>query len=52
LRLNCAAVGTRWCWFTQVPTRRRLPMPDLIYSLLIVGFFVLAWSFTKACEKL
>jgi len=27
-------------------------MPDLIYSLLIVAFFVAAWYFTLACEKL
>jgi len=27
-------------------------MPDLIYSLLIVGFFLIAWMFTRACEKL
>jgi len=27
-------------------------MPDVIYSLLLVGFFMVAWWFTRACEKL
>jgi len=27
-------------------------MPDIAYSLLLVAFFVVAWYFTRACEKL
>jgi len=27
-------------------------MPDLIYSFLLIAFFVMAWWFTKACERL
>jgi len=27
-------------------------MPDVIYSLLLIAFFMVAWWFTKACERL
>jgi len=27
-------------------------MPDVIYCLMIVAFFVVAWYFTLACDKL
>jgi len=27
-------------------------MPDVIYSMLIVAFFVLAWKMVEACERL
>jgi len=27
-------------------------MPDLVYCLVIVGFFVIAWMMVQACERL
>jgi len=27
-------------------------MLDIVYSLLIVAFFVVAWMFVQACERL
>jgi len=27
-------------------------MPDIIYSVAIVAFFVLAWKMVEACERL
>jgi hypothetical protein len=32
--------------------RGGIVMPDVIYSLLIVAFFVLAWKMVEACERL
>jgi hypothetical protein len=30
----------------------RLKMLDLFYIVVTVGFFVVSWYFTKACDKL
>lgn len=35
----------------RTPPERK-HMPDIIYSFLIVAFFLIAWVFTRACEKL